>query len=327
MAADSNFEGQRPAAGSSSWFASFASQQQQQGGSSSSQSSWFFGNRKTEEDGTNSRTPGDSGTPESSDREQLYNGELPKKAPENLADETLESMNHYEILMIHFGANKSEVVKAYRDQARQWHPDKQHPQDREVCTRRFKRIQAAHQCLTDPKLRALYDEYLRVCSSYSSSGGFEGTFAEFQNYAKTVMFPGGRTSYEEAVYQRAGVSDQATEEDKFWTDVEHNTSGGAGQDGSFRDFAPSSDDIKWLCLSSGGLLLGSYLVYKFFFAEKMWLRDVPFLTSLEWVEISLPGSFEVAMVQVERKLRAVSHWSRVLGSGSRSSKVGTKKYY
>lgn len=233
---------------------------------------------------------------------QSYQEEQQKPAPgerkrklENLSHEVLETMNHYEVLGIHWQSTRSDIIRAYRDQARQWHPDKQHPADRDVATRRFKRIQAAHECLTDDKLRLLYDEYLRVCTGYSSDGSFEGTFDEFQHYVQHTFFPSGKT-YEETILSRTA------DDDIF----------------NLTQFAPSLEDFKYLCYGTGGVFASVYLVYKFFFAERWWLQNVPFMMAFEWAELTLPESFELVLSEMSMNLVAAPSWMRVIGARKKS---------
>jgi curved DNA-binding protein len=63
----------------------------------------------------------------------------------------------YAELGLEKGATPDEIKKAYRKLAAQLHPDK-HPDDARA-EDRFKRVNRAHQVLSDPKQRALYDEF------------------------------------------------------------------------------------------------------------------------------------------------------------------------
>ena len=63
--------------------------------------------------------PKDEGTFEARPKdEETLKG---RKVIENLADATLESMNHYEVLGLHWEASKTEIIRAYREMARMWY--------------------------------------------------------------------------------------------------------------------------------------------------------------------------------------------------------------
>jgi len=243
---------------------------------------------------------------------------LARKPKKCLPDDVLESMNHYEVLGVPWGAEKTQIIKAYREQARIWHPDKAHPDDRDACTRRFKRIQAAHQSLTDKSTKPLYDEYLRVCSGYSLNDGFEGTFAEFEQYAKFSMFPDGQT-YRERILERSQLQNDWSVFSLF---TEDDVDGPAfGPDGCYDPngirggkFTPSFEDMKFLAMCSGGLGFFFYFFYKFSLEEKWFLANIPFLTSLGWVQDTLPESFGCVLTGVEWNFTLAPIWMYVLST-------------
>lgn len=61
----------------------------------------------------------------------------------------------YEILGITHDASEDEVKKAFRQQARKYHPDNKETGNEES----FKEINQAYEILSDPKKRAIYDQY------------------------------------------------------------------------------------------------------------------------------------------------------------------------
>lgn len=75
---------------------------------------------------------------------------------------------HYEALGLTKGASEAEIKKAYRKLALKFHPDKNSAPSAEAA---FKVINAAFDCLSDPKKKEMYDEYGHDDSSASSGGG------------------------------------------------------------------------------------------------------------------------------------------------------------
>ncbi len=65
--------------------------------------------------------------------------------------------DYYEELGVSRSASPDEIKKAYRKLAAKLHPDR-NPGDKRI-EARFKRVNRANEVLSDPKLRALYDEF------------------------------------------------------------------------------------------------------------------------------------------------------------------------
>ena len=65
---------------------------------------------------------------------------------------------HYDILGVNRDANESELKRAYRKMALEWHPDKNSPRPEEAETR-FKEVRGAYETLSDPNERAWYDSH------------------------------------------------------------------------------------------------------------------------------------------------------------------------
>ena len=65
--------------------------------------------------------------------------------------------DYYEVLGVSRSASSEEITKAYRKQARQYHPDR-NPGDKQA-EATFKEVSTAYETLSDTKKRELYDQY------------------------------------------------------------------------------------------------------------------------------------------------------------------------
>ena len=79
----------------------------------------------------------------------------------------------YEVLDISKTATESEIKKAYRKKALQWHPDRALARnvDKDVATEQFKLVASAFDTLSDPQKRADYDRWGHNSDSGGGSGG------------------------------------------------------------------------------------------------------------------------------------------------------------
>lgn len=77
-----------------------------------------------------------------------------------------EKRDYYEVLGIGRSASPDEIKKAYRQAARQWHPDVSNAPDAEA---RFKDLNEAYEVLSDPEKRSMYDRY-----GHTMPGGMGG---------------------------------------------------------------------------------------------------------------------------------------------------------
>ena len=123
-----------------------------------------------------------------------------------------EKRDYYEVLGINKGATDDEIKKAYRQKAKQYHPDL-NPGDKEA-EAKFKEASEAHEVLSDPQKRARYDQFghAGVDPSYGAGaggaggygnpfggfGGFGGGFGEGVEFDLgdifSTIFGGGATS-------------------------------------------------------------------------------------------------------------------------------------
>jgi len=79
--------------------------------------------------------------------------------------------DYYEILGVHRNASDTEIKKAYRKLALKCHPDR-NPDDK-ASEERFKEINEAYACLSDPQKRAYYDQF-GVAEGVGVGAGFGG---------------------------------------------------------------------------------------------------------------------------------------------------------
>ncbi|NBD36897.1 MAG: DnaJ domain-containing protein, partial [Chloroflexi bacterium] len=64
--------------------------------------------------------------------------------------------DYYQVLNVGKNASPEEIKRAYRRQARRYHPDVNSKPDAEE---RFKEVNQAYEVLSDPEKRAMYDRY------------------------------------------------------------------------------------------------------------------------------------------------------------------------
>jgi molecular chaperone DnaJ len=93
---------------------------------------------------------------------------------------------YYDILGVSKDADKSQIKKAYRKLAMQYHPDK-NPDDKEA-EEKFKEINEAYEVLSDEEKRAMYDRYGKAgLEGGGRSSGFSGGFGGFEDIFETFF--------------------------------------------------------------------------------------------------------------------------------------------
>jgi curved DNA-binding protein len=97
--------------------------------------------------------------------------------------------DYYKILGVDKSASESDIKKAFRKLARQYHPDL-HPNDRSA-EAKFKEISEANEVLSDRDKRQKYDQYgqyWRQVDGGSPGGGAGGFASDFGNYGNFDEF-------------------------------------------------------------------------------------------------------------------------------------------
>ena len=82
----------------------------------------------------------------------------------------MSKRDYYEALGIERGATEVEIKKAFRSQARKYHPDVNKDNLKES-EEKFKEINAAYEILSDPQKRAAYDQYGHAAFEQGGRGG------------------------------------------------------------------------------------------------------------------------------------------------------------
>src|ERR1041384_3619400 len=107
----------------------------------------------------------------------------------------MAKQDYYEVLGIKRDAKAEEIKKAYRRLARKYHPDV-NPGDK-ASEERFKLTTEAHDVLSDPKKRKVYDQFGQYSDNLADAaargatpGGSAKTSAEFDSGG----FDGGSNS-------------------------------------------------------------------------------------------------------------------------------------
>lgn len=85
--------------------------------------------------------------------------------------------DYYEVLGIDKNTSETDIKKAYRKLAKQYHPD-MNPGDK-ASEAKFKEVSEAYEVLSDPQKKANYDQFGHAASDPNGFGGFQGGFNDF----------------------------------------------------------------------------------------------------------------------------------------------------
>lgn len=90
-----------------------------------------------------------------------------------------DKRDYYEVLGIGKSASEDEIKKAYRSQAKKYHPDL-HPGDKEA-EAKFKEVNEAYEILSNPEKKSRYDQFghAGVDPNFGAGGGYGGGFGGF----------------------------------------------------------------------------------------------------------------------------------------------------
>lgn len=93
--------------------------------------------------------------------------------------------DYYEVLGVSKGASDSEIKRAYRKAAMQYHPDKfsnASEKEKKEAEDKFKEINEAYQILSDAEKKAQYDRFGHSAFENGGAGGFGGGFNGFGGF-------------------------------------------------------------------------------------------------------------------------------------------------
>jgi curved DNA-binding protein len=104
----------------------------------------------------------------------------------------MEYKDYYQILGVPRTATQDDIKKAYRQLARQYHPDN-NPGDKQA-EAKFKEANEANEVLSDPQKRQKYDAFGSQWQQYQRTGGQPGDFDWSQWTAQTQAYDTGDLS-------------------------------------------------------------------------------------------------------------------------------------
>lgn len=117
--------------------------------------------------------------------------------------------DYYEILGVTHDAGVEEIKRAYRQKAKELHPDK-NPSSRKQAEEKFRQIAEAYEVLSDPDKRAQYDRYGHT----GPAQGFDFGYTDFRRAREAVsdFGFGGFEDFFDLLFRQGGRTRTATRE-------------------------------------------------------------------------------------------------------------------
>ena len=121
-----------------------------------------------------------------------------------------DKRDYYEVLGVSKSATDDELKKAYRQLARQYHPDL-HPDD-PTAEDKFKEITEAYDVLSNKEKREMYDQYGHAAFENGGMGANMGGFSDVSEILESIfggmggMFGGGFRSQAQMPRAEAPIS-------------------------------------------------------------------------------------------------------------------------
>ena len=92
-----------------------------------------------------------------------------------------DKRDYYEVLGIQKGASDADIKKAYRREAKKYHPDL-HPGDK-AAEAKFKEVNEAYEVLSDSEKKARYDQFGHAgVDPNLGAGGVGAGFGGFEDF-------------------------------------------------------------------------------------------------------------------------------------------------
>ncbi|ETP30834.1 hypothetical protein F442_20229 [Phytophthora nicotianae P10297] len=139
----------------------------------------------------------------------------------NQMETHLESDDYFEVLNLPRSASASDVKRAYRKLAVQWHPDKNRSSPR--AEEFFKKISEAYEVLSDPEKRKVYEKYGKsgldgAAPAHDEHFGFSGYRGFSTQHARDIFdaFFGGQDPFEAFFGQHRGSQRRGVFDDDFF---------------------------------------------------------------------------------------------------------------
>lgn len=101
--------------------------------------------------------------------------------------------DYYEILGVSRNASLDQIKAAYRKQALKWHPDRNKSKE---AVEKFKEINKAYEVISDPKKRAIYDQYGESAFKNEGVGSAGGSYYQQGPFRVYTNFGGDFSNFD-----------------------------------------------------------------------------------------------------------------------------------